>query len=196
MPPGIGQGAQVSPYSTLSTQAPGAEFAPNAFEGSRQYAPLDQSPSWYDRLMDVVLGEDESSPRNRLALICQKCRLVNGQAPPGVKTLEDVGKWRCSSCGTMNGADPVAEKLVADITKEARRGGDGASELASPVSQVSDVERSEQIAQARGEDSESDVTQYSEHDSEDGNGPEAPISVPEQLTRRRTRQSKAADGKD
>jgi endoplasmic reticulum junction formation protein lunapark len=61
------------------------------------------------------MGEDETLPRNRVALICQKCRLVNGQAPPGTKTLADLGKWRCFGCGTMNGEEDEAVKVVQEM---------------------------------------------------------------------------------
>ena len=69
--------------------------------------------------MDVLLGEDETLPRARLALICSNCRLVNGQAPPGVKRLEDVGKWRCGGCGAKkyvlfisNDASPICSRSI------------------------------------------------------------------------------------
>ena len=96
-----------------------AEFAPNAFSAPIQYATTKDSSKWYDRIMDVLLGEDETLPRNRLALICVKCRLVNGQAPPGVKRLEEVGKWRCSSCGAMNGEEDEAAQIVKTIKQKA-----------------------------------------------------------------------------
>lgn len=104
--------------------------------------------------MDVVLGEDESNPKNRLALICQSCRLVNGQAPPGVKTLEDVGKWKCSACGEMNGEDTEARRIVAKIQAQA----DGTSSTpASPI-----VEEQEPDEEEIGE---SDHTVYSEDET-------------------------------
>ncbi|KAJ5452549.1 hypothetical protein N7445_000732 [Penicillium cf. griseofulvum] len=62
------------------TDQPG--FAPNAFTQNGQYI---EQPHWYDRLLDVLLGEDETQPRNRMVMICTACRLVNGQAPPGSK---------------------------------------------------------------------------------------------------------------
>ncbi len=103
----------------LSTSLQGsAEFAPNAFPVAPQYAQSRDGSQWYDRLMDVLLGEDESLPRNRLALICKKCRLVNGQAPPGVKRPEDVGKWRCFECGTLNGEETDAIKIIATVKEE------------------------------------------------------------------------------
>lgn len=110
--------------------APGEEFAPNAFAAGHlppqpplppqmrqapQYA--NEGPKWYDRILDVVLGEDETQAKNRIALICSKCRLVNGQAPPGARTMEDVGKWRCSSCGTMNGEDSQEKLILQHIAK-------------------------------------------------------------------------------
>lgn len=72
--------------------------------------------------MDVILGEDESIPSNRIALICKQCRLVNGQAPPGVKRLEEVGKWRCGECGAMNGEDTEVKKILAGLKEEDEEG--------------------------------------------------------------------------
>lgn len=104
--------------------APSAEFAPNAFtsaELTRQYtasaaATFTQS-HWYDRILDALLGEDETQPKNRLALICSECRLVNGQAPPGTRTLEDVGRWRCSGCNAWNGKEKIKEDAVAELVQ-------------------------------------------------------------------------------
>jgi hypothetical protein len=90
-------------------------FAPNAFPAPPQYS--ESQHRWYDRLLDVLLGEDETLPRNRLVLICQNCRLVNGQTPPGIKTLEEIGRWRCGSCGAWNGEESEAKKMLADIKK-------------------------------------------------------------------------------
>ena len=100
--------------------SPSAEFAPNAFSSAPQYAQPGEGPKWYDRLMDVLLGEDETLPRNRLALICHQCRLVNGQAPPGVQRLEEVGKWRCAGCGFLNGEEKEETRLLKEIKEEAK----------------------------------------------------------------------------
>lgn len=103
---------------------PNESFAPNAFPGHRpqfppqqapQYAPA--QPAWYDRIMDVVLGEDETQAKNRFALICGQCRLVNGQAPPGARSLEDVGRWRCKECNTMNGVESEVGKVLQDAER-------------------------------------------------------------------------------
>ncbi|KAL8790457.1 MAG: hypothetical protein Q9213_000609 [Squamulea squamosa] len=112
--------AAVAPWQNPSSPLePSADFAPNAFSSNPQYAQPGQGPKWYDRLMDVILGEDETLPRNRLALICHECRLVNGQAPPGVQTLEAVGSWRCSGCNAMNGKENEGTKLVKEIKQQA-----------------------------------------------------------------------------
>jgi len=104
-------------------QAANESFAPNAFPSRpapppqqlSQYAP--SQPAWYDRIMDVILGEDETQAKNRIALICSQCRLVNGQAPPGVRSLEDVGRWRCKECGTMNGVESEVGKVLQQAEK-------------------------------------------------------------------------------
>jgi hypothetical protein len=103
-----------------SANAPGEDFAPNAFTSptrppmlstpSQQYAVT--GPKWYDRIMDVILGDDETQAKNRLVLICSNCRLVNGQAPPGSRTEEDVGKWRCGECKTWNGVESEEKRVL------------------------------------------------------------------------------------
>lgn len=87
-------------------------FAPNAFPNSGQYI---EQPHWYDRLLDVLLGEDETQPRNRMAIICSTCRLVNGQAPPGIKTPEELGRWRCGSCGAWNGVESETNQILTSL---------------------------------------------------------------------------------
>lgn len=103
------------PQSLLSPQESSGDFAPNAFPSAPQYAPTIEGSRWYDRIVDVLLGEDESLPGKRLALICSQCRLVNGQAPPGVKRLEDVGKWRCGGCGAMNGEESQVQSIIQSV---------------------------------------------------------------------------------
>ena len=98
-------------------------FAPNAFPS--QPTPLSApAPAWYDRILDVVLGEDETSSKNRFALICAApaCRLVNGQAPPGARSLDDVGRWRCKGCGEMNGVESEEVGKVLQQQAERKKG--------------------------------------------------------------------------
>ncbi|KAJ9502073.1 hypothetical protein H2202_002137 [Exophiala xenobiotica] len=99
----------------ISPDAPG--FAPNAFTNAPPPSTAyEHAHHWYDRILDVMLGEDETAAKNRLVLLCSNCRLVNGQAPPGVKTLEELGRWRCSGCGAWNGAESEGAKVVKEIT--------------------------------------------------------------------------------
>ena len=142
-------------------------FAPNAFSSVPQYEQPGTDAKWYDRLMDVLLGEDESNPKNRLALICKQCRLVNGQAPPGVKQLEDVGKWRCSGCGTMNGEESEAKRLVHEIQKQsASKNTNVLTDPEVPKISISRRNTEDRVITDAKEGSESDITQYSE-DEED-----------------------------
>jgi hypothetical protein len=124
-----------------------AEFAPNAFDGPVQYAPPEfvHEPKWYDRLVNALLGEDETRPDRRLALICSKCRLVNGLAHPGARTPEDVGKWRCSSCGSWNGVElPPSKKTTPSHSR-------------APSAAITNVE--EVIQRARSESADSGSTE-------------------------------------
>lgn len=106
------------PQGDLPTSTHGAEFAPDAEPTPAQYlADSGASNHWYDRVMDLLLGEDETKPINRLALICSRCRLVNGQAPPGVKQLEEVGRWRCGGCGGWNGETEEIKKILHETTE-------------------------------------------------------------------------------
>lgn len=161
-----GQVQPEQPYSsTVASSSPlveSAEFAPNAFPPTPQYIQASEGSKWYDRLMDALLGEDESLPRNRIALICNQCRLVNGQAPPGVKSLEKLGKWRCGGCGTMNGEEVEVEKFVASIKEENR-----SQRLAAQDQLRHAVEggTSDRNNLTTNEDDRSDITQYSESSS-------------------------------
>ena len=104
-------GATPPTQDAVTLQRVSEEFAPNAFPAAPQYSQVNERSRWYDRITDALLGEDEMSPRARLALICDKCRLVNGQAPPGVRRLEDVGKWRCGGCGAMKYVHLILEDI-------------------------------------------------------------------------------------
>ncbi|KAK0388309.1 hypothetical protein NLU13_4554 [Sarocladium strictum] len=118
--------------SNLDPMQPTAEFAPNAGEpSSGQLPPSDQAfaggfpasgPAyepghWYDRIFDVLLGEDETASKNRIVLICQFCRIVNGQAPPGTRSLAELGLWRCMSCGASNGTEKEDEgkRIIREV---------------------------------------------------------------------------------
>lgn len=40
---------------------------------------------------------------------------MNGQAPPGTKSLASLGKWRCFGCGALNGEEDEAAKAVKEM---------------------------------------------------------------------------------
>ncbi|KJZ74305.1 hypothetical protein HIM_06311 [Hirsutella minnesotensis 3608] len=123
--PPIQGGLSPAPLSASSTPlTAGAEFAPNAFAPSPHLPPPPPpppaEPHWYDRIFDVLLGEDETASRNRIALICRSCRLVNGQAPPGTRSLAEVGTWKCMSCGTSNGEPDEGRKILREVVRDAQ----------------------------------------------------------------------------
>lgn len=85
-------------------------------------------PHWYDRIFDVLLGEDEAAAKNRIVLICQVCRLVNGQAPPGTKSLSELGMWKCMACGSRNGEMDEGKRIVREVLKShGKKGGKAAA---------------------------------------------------------------------
>jgi hypothetical protein len=177
---------------------PGEEFAPNAFtapsrpstirqlSSSSQYAA--DGPKWYDRILDVVLGEDETQARNRIALICQNCRLVNGQAPPGVRTLEEVGKWRCSSCHAMNGVESEEKKMLKQISGEPS----SPSSPNMPVSAVTHPGPSTSGVEDDDEDDYEEVDEQAGADEEDEVLPKVSENTPAGSTRSKARQRKKA----
>ncbi|KAL9615264.1 MAG: hypothetical protein Q9167_000235 [Letrouitia subvulpina] len=159
--------AAVGPWrQTSSPLEASAEFAPNAFSSAPQYVSPRDGARWYDRVLDILLGEDETLPRNRLALICSKCRLVNGQAPPGVKQLEDVGTWRCAGCGTMNGKEDEAKRIIKDMRGQNVIRQRRLMSEADGEGSLVDVKTEDPRSQESGGE-ESDVTQYSDSAGEE-----------------------------
>ncbi|EGX89061.1 protein lunapark, putative [Cordyceps militaris CM01] len=123
-PPPPGHSSATGPLSpSLNSLEPGAEFAPNAFshpppQPAAPYAaggPFETH--WYDRIFDVLLGEDETLPKNRIVLLCQSCRLVNGQAPPGTHSLAELGVWRCMGCQATNGSVDEGKRIVDEVLR-------------------------------------------------------------------------------
>ncbi|KAK7428083.1 hypothetical protein QQZ08_005322 [Neonectria magnoliae] len=124
-------GPAPNPMEPSAEFAPNADFAPSAFlggtgplpppspMGNPQYNTTVSEPHWYDRIFDVLLGEDETALKNRIVLICQACRLVNGQAPPGTKTLSELGPWKCMSCGALNGELDEGKRIVNEVLGQA-----------------------------------------------------------------------------
>ncbi|KAI9742743.1 MAG: hypothetical protein M1818_003472 [Claussenomyces sp. TS43310] len=158
----------LSKLPKISSNQPGPpEFAPNAFPAMPQYdrgSELSAGNHWYDRVLDLLLGDDETSPKNRVVLICKTCRLVNGQAPPGVKRLEELGKWRCNACGAWNGEEDESAKIVAEIK---------GMEKARTTPEMIEANRS-------GEDSAKSSDDVEEPEVEESEGSEAEVSEAEE----------------
>ncbi|KAH8689960.1 hypothetical protein BGW36DRAFT_350974 [Talaromyces proteolyticus] len=158
-------------------------FAPNAFPAPPQY---NDGPKWYDRFMDVLLGEDETLPKNRLVLICQNCRLVNGQAPPGIKNLEELGQWRCGGCGAWNGEESEAKKVLETIKNQppaTDRTEDEENSLDESTDDVVLVEDASHDEKERSGDAEDDEPE-----------PESAQEEPEKPSTRKRTQNKARRG--
>ena len=181
-----------------SSQDASAEFAPNAFPSAPQYSQPGEGPRWYDRIVDALLGEDETLPKNRMALICSQCRLVNGQAPPGVKRLEDVGKWRCGGCGAKNGEESEAKKIISTIQEQAASAEDKRLSNKSMSSRATGQKKDEVPANQAAAGYGSDITQYTDSSedeevpSEKDEPPPKPVVEPEPPRRRSTRPKRGA----
>ena len=120
-------GTPVPPSPRPAEMDASAEFAPNAFDSKVPLSPPHYPPAvaaapteshWYDRILDTLLGEDETAAKNRIVLICSRCRLVNGQAPPGTKSLAEIGTWKCMACGGTNGEVDEGRRIVQEVLEE------------------------------------------------------------------------------
>jgi hypothetical protein len=94
-------------------------FHPSAFSPppSPTLAPQQHhSKTFLDRVLDLIVGEDENAADHRYALICRHCRAHNGLAPPGERG-EDVG-YLCGRCGGWNGPEPNKPKKNSKSNEE------------------------------------------------------------------------------
>lgn len=103
-------------------------------------------------------------------MLCSSCRLVNGQAPPGVRTLEELGRWRCSGCGAWNGVESAGAKVVKEIAAASKanngeawekvpRSGDSEGEdFYEPSTEEAPPDDSKQGATGREGDDDSGLT--------------------------------------
>lgn len=172
---------------------PGEEFAPNAFSSApppipqirqpSQYAT--EGPKWYDRILDVVLGEDETQAKNRMVLICQNCKLVNGQAPPGARTLEDIGRWRCGSCHAWNGVESEEKRILQQMSQG------GAESPTSPIPPMSAATDPGPSIKSVSEDAGDEDDDEAEHEEDEPEEVEIETS-PAGSTRSKARQRKKA----
>lgn len=156
-----------SPVGVDNVQS-GAEFAPNAFthpsantlppsaRGQNEY--MASEHHWYDRLFDVLLGEDETAAKNRIVLICQNCRRVNGQAPPGTKSLAELGLWKCMACSAVNGEKDEGERIVQEVLAgSSSKDTDRDESIVSAAEEVSEEDGHDEDTQAGSDGDASDV---------------------------------------
>ncbi|KAJ5583159.1 hypothetical protein N7535_001779 [Penicillium sp. DV-2018c] len=158
------QSASLSPFPPQrSTEQ--ADFAPNAFPQNGEYI---EQAHWYDRLLDVLLGEDETQPRNRMVMICSQCRLVNGQAPPGIKTPEELGRWRCGSCKAWNGVESEATKMLHSLRQDAAPAAGAWESVSKEEADASSVQGIEEGVMVGSSEEEQAVTGSSDAEGQTG----------------------------
>lgn len=90
-------------------------------------------------------------------MICSGCRLVNGQAPPGIKTLEELGRWRCGSCGIWNGVESETTQILSSLRQDAVPVGDSSEALSKADADPQSSEGSDEagmVASSEEEQSE------------------------------------------
>jgi endoplasmic reticulum junction formation protein lunapark len=94
------------------------QFHPSAFSPPPSpILPVQQQPKTFlDRVLDLLVGEDENAADRRYALICRHCRAHNGLAPPGERA-EEVG-YLCGRCGGWNGPEPNTQSHKTQTAKE------------------------------------------------------------------------------
>lgn len=86
--------ARIAPSTRpVPVQTPSGHFRPPPPEAK----PYERH--WYDRLVDVIVGENEASPNSKYALICEKCSNHNGLALPS--EIDEI-QYTCPRCGFFN----------------------------------------------------------------------------------------------
>lgn len=112
VPPKIPVPVEVSPSDIQTAKASLSKAAASPVVA----APYQRQ--WFDRVLDLLVGEDENAAQNRNALICSKCNNHNGLAPFG-KNASEI-RYKCPVCGEWNGEKPALEeaKEVLQPTEE------------------------------------------------------------------------------
>jgi Predicted integral membrane zinc-ribbon metal-binding protein len=116
LPPPITQASFTRPPENIPA------FHPSAFSPppSPTIPAQQHSKTFFDRVLDLLVGEDENAADHRYALICRHCRAHNGLAPPGERG-DSVG-YLCGRCGGWNGPEPNKQKEKSEST--GKDGGD------------------------------------------------------------------------
>lgn len=98
-------------------------------------------PHWYDRILDMIVGEDEYSPKSRYALICENCRRHNGLAQPG--ELPQFVVYICPQCGYRNGQENTKKR--AKRASHDNTGSESISHNRTPSTVDKDVRKTQDI---------------------------------------------------
>ncbi|KAF3910404.1 hypothetical protein ABW20_dc0103650 [Dactylellina cionopaga] len=128
-----------------------------------------RDPQWYDRFLDVLLGEDEMSAKNRFALICSNCNQVNGLAPPGTSNIEDI-RYICGRCGAENGKPRVQELIGKVAEDQAAAAGGGSPSQTSGVQASKPKPKSKASSNSKPKAGGEDRVVYEDDDEEDEDG--------------------------
>ena len=127
------------------------QFHPSAFSPppSPTLPPQPHSKGFLDRILDLLVGEDENAADHRYALICRYCRTHNGLAPPGEKG-EDVG-YLCGRCGGWNGPEPNKQQGQESSTQQSNsNNGNKSEERAEVIVVTGDQNKDLETQEIRG----------------------------------------------
>ncbi|OAA61888.1 hypothetical protein SPI_04747 [Niveomyces insectorum RCEF 264] len=161
------------PDATSSPPSPPGRIAGGPYPSTAAASAVLPETHWYDRILDLLMGDDETAAKNRIVLLCSVCRLVNGQAPPGTRSLAEVGSWRCMGCGALNGEAAEAKKIVNEVLGETQgQAGRGPRRGKGAATVVTDSDRSSGAESGPDEEGEEDDT------SSDSAADEDPQAVP------------------
>lgn len=104
----------LKPLSIITQTTSASKQKPTSIE-SRTRIPQDNQKTFQDRILDLIIGSDHNeSVESRYALICEKCFVHNGLAPPGCSDPATV-KFICRRCGFLNGSQHAKDKLDEEL---------------------------------------------------------------------------------
>lgn len=135
--------------------------------------------------MDLLLGEDETAPKNRIVLVCKHCRLVNGQAPPGTTSLSELGLWKCMACGAMNGELDEGKRLVKEVLgQQVREKQGGSTDGGHDDGESSDLVEVQSMEARTEEEEEANVASANDGQQEEKEEEEEEVKTPAVKKRR------------
>lgn len=82
--------------------------------------------------------------------------MVNGQAPPGTKSLGELGMWKCMACGTPNGEMDEGKRIVREVLKSHEKDKDASSSKEPTTPETDDGDLQAEDASREDEPSKTD----------------------------------------